>query len=405
MNGTTTQKGNVDLVKQLNGAAVYRLIDQHGPISRIQVADISQLAPASVTKITRQLLERGLIKEVAQQASTGGRRAISMETEVAPFHSVAVRLGRDYVQISLYDLGGKELTSAYHEFHYLYQDELTDGLRHYIEQFIADADHLIDQLIAIGIVLPGLVNPETGVVEYMHNAEVDALALGDIISDHFGVECFIGNDIRGLALAEHYFGASKDCQDSILISVGRGTGAGMIVNGEIFLGYNRNVGEIGHIQIDPLGAQCQCGNFGCLETVASNPAIVRRVNQLLQQGYSSSLTDLDTISIEDICLHANMGDELARQTLIKVGNQLGKAVAITVNLFNPQKIVIAGQITTAQELIFPAIEHNVHNQSLKAFHKDLPIVASQVYRQPTIAAFAMIKRAMLNGVLLQKLLD
>ena len=99
MNGG--QIGNVDLVKQLNSAAVYRLIDQQGPISRIQVADVSQLAPASVTKITRQLLERGLIKEVAQQASTGGRRAISLTTEVEPFHSIAVRIGRDYVQFSL----------------------------------------------------------------------------------------------------------------------------------------------------------------------------------------------------------------------------------------------------------------------------------------------------------------
>ena len=107
----STQKGNVDLVKQLNGAAVYRLIDQQAPISRIQVAEMSQLAPASVTKITRQLLERGLIKEVAQQASTGGRRAISLETEVTPFHSVAVRLGRDYIQISLYDLGAFSLVT------------------------------------------------------------------------------------------------------------------------------------------------------------------------------------------------------------------------------------------------------------------------------------------------------
>ncbi|KUJ00258.1 DNA-binding transcriptional regulator NagC [Vibrio sp. MEBiC08052] len=400
-----TQKGNVDLVKQLNSAAVYRLIDQQGPISRIQVADISQLAPASVTKITRQLLEKGLIKEVAQQASTGGRRAISLETEVLPFHSVAVRLGRDYIQISLYNLGGNEIVSDYHEFQYLHQKELIEGLLHYIRHFIREKQAYIQQLIAIGVVLPGLVNPETGVVEYMHNVDVDELAMGDIIKNHFGVECFIGNDIRGLALAEHYFGSSQDCQDSILISVGRGTGAGMIVNGRIFLGFNRNVGEIGHIQIDPLGAQCQCGNFGCLETVASNPAIVKRVRQFLDQGYQSTLSELEQITINDICDHANQGDELARQTLIKVGDHLGKAVAITVNLFNPQKIVIAGDITMAQTLIFPAIERNVQNQSLKAFYKNLPIVASQVYKQPPIAAFAMIKRAMLNGVLLQKLLE
>ncbi|MGR5233207.1 DNA-binding transcriptional regulator NagC [Vibrio rotiferianus] len=403
MNGG--QIGNVDLVKQLNSAAVYRLIDQQGPISRIQVADVSQLAPASVTKITRQLLERGLIKEVAQQASTGGRRAISLTTEVKPFHSIAVRLGRDYVQFCLYDLGGAALAEDQHELHYTNQADLIAGLVDLLKEFVDRCHDKIDQLIAIGITLPGLVNPTTGVVEYMPNTDIDNLALGEIIREKFNTACFVGNDVRGMALAEHYFGASQDCQDSILVSVHRGTGAGIIVNGQVFLGFNRNVGEIGHIQIDPLGEQCQCGNFGCLETVAANPAIVQRVKKLIAQGYESSLTQLEHINIEDVCTHAINGDELAKQSLVRVGNQLGKAIAITVNLFNPQKIVIAGDITEAEEIVFPAIQRNVENQSLKTFHNELPIVASLIDKQPTMGAFAMIKRAMLNGVLLQKLLE
>ncbi|HFQ5176647.1 TPA: ROK family protein [Vibrio vulnificus] len=402
MNGG--QIGNVDLVKQLNSAAVYRLIDQQGPISRIQVADVSQLAPASVTKITRQLLERGLIKEVAQQASTGGRRAISLTTEVKPFHSVAVRLGRDYVQFCLYDLGGTALAQDQHDFRYTNQSDLQQGLTALLKDFISRSQDKIDQLIAIGITLPGLVNPTTGVVEYMPNTDIDKLALGEIIREKFGIECFVGNDVRGMALAEHYFGASQDCQDSILVSVHRGTGAGIIVNGQVFLGFNRNVGEIGHIQIDPLGEQCQCGNFGCLETVAANPAIIQRVKKLIAQGYESSLAKLDHITIQDVCNHALEGDELAQQSLVRVGNQLGKAIAITINLFNPQKIVIAGDITAAKDIVFPAIQRNVENQSLKTFHNQLPIVASQIDKKPTMGAFAMIKRAMLNGVLLQKLL-
>ncbi len=403
MNGG--QIGNVDLVKQLNSAAVYRLIDQQGPISRIQVADVSQLAPASVTKITRQLLERGLIKEVAQQASTGGRRAISLTTEVEPFHSIAVRLGRDYIQISLYNLGGKELVTEHREFYYTQQSELVDGLMEHIATFIDTQQLLIKQLIAIGVSLPGLVNPETGIVDYMPNISVNSLALSDLIQETFKVPSFVGNDVRGMALAEHYFGASQDCQDSILVSVHRGTGAGIIVNGQVFLGHNHNVGEIGHIQIDPLGEQCQCGNFGCLETVAANPAIIERVKKLIAQGYESSLADVESLNILTICEHANAGDELARQSLVRVGNQLGKAIAITINLFNPQKVIIAGDITHSSDILFPAIQRNVENQSLKTFHYQLPIVASKIDNQPTIGAFAMIKRAMLNGVLLQKLLE
>lgn len=107
----------------------------------------------------------------------------------------------------------------------------------------------------------------------------------------------------------------------------------------------------------------------------------------------------------DICHAANHGDELATQTILRVGNQLGKAIAMTINLFNPQKIVIAGAITHADKILFAAIRNCIKNQSLTTFHKDLPIVASELYDQPTIGAFSMVKRAMLNGVLLQKLLD
>ncbi|WP_064602588.1 DNA-binding transcriptional regulator NagC [Photobacterium sp. J15] len=402
---TGGQIGNVDLVKQLNSAAVYRLIDLQGPISRIQVADVSQLAPASVTKITRQLLERGLIKEVAQQASTGGRRAISLTTESAPFHSIAIRLGRDYIELSLFDLSGKHLAGTAHKFIYTNQQELTDGLLNHIRQFIGENQGVMRELVAFGITLPGLIDPENGIIEYMPHISVDRFPLSEIISEKFGVSCFVGNDIRGLALAEHYFGASQDCVDSILVSVHHGTGAGIIVNGQVFLGHNRNVGEIGHIQIDPLGDKCQCGNFGCLETVAANPAIITHVQKLLDQGYQSSLQELEDVTMPAICEAANKGDELASQALIKVGNQLGKALAMTINLFNPQKIVIAGDITQAKDVVFPAIRRCIETQSLSTFNKDLPIVESELYNQPTIGAFSMIKRAMLNGVLLQRLLE
>lgn len=126
---------------------------------------------------------------------------------------------------------------------------------------------------------------------------------------------------------------------------------------------------------------------------------------LLEKGYASSLSALERITMTDVCHHALAGDELAKQSLIRVGNTLGQAIAITINLFNPQKIVIAGDITIAKEIVFPAIRRNVETQSLTKFHTHLPIVASELEKKPTIGAFAIIKRAMLNGVLLQKLLE
>jgi len=402
--GGQAQIGNVDLVKQLNGAAVYRLIDQQGPISRIQIAEHSQLAPASVTKITRQLIERGLIKEVDQQASTGGRRAISIITETRGFNTIGVRLGRNDATVTLFDLSGKSLA----EEHYPLPERTQETLENALFKAIADFSELhqrkLRELIAISVILPGLVDPKNGIIRYMPHINVSHWPLVANLEKRFNVTSFVGHDIRSLALAEHYFGASRDCAESILVRVHRGTGAGIIANGQIFLGSNGNVGELGHIQVDPLGERCHCGNFGCLETIAANSAIEHRVRHLLTQGYPSSLT-LDDCQIQLICRAANRGDALSSEVIEHVGRHLGKAIAIAINLFNPQKIVIAGEITEADKVLLPAIEGCINTQALKAFRKNLPVVRSEIDHRSAIGAFALVKRAMLNGILLQRLLE
>lgn len=401
--GKQTQIGNIDLVKQLNSAAVYRLIDQQGPISRIRVAEISQLAPASVTKITRQLIERGLIKEVEQQASTGGRRAISIVSEYQGFHTIAIRLGRKDTTVALFDLGGRQLA----EHHYPLPDDnlptLEQALFTAIDQFIVAQQAILQELIAISVILPGLVDPEQGIVRFMpHLGEVHWRLVANL-TQRFDIAAFVGHDIRSLALAEHYFGASCDCLDSILVRIHRGTGAGIIINGNIFLGCHGNVGEIGHIQVDPLGEPCYCGNFGCLETIASNTAIVQRAKKLMSQGYPSSLRVSDC-QISDICQAANQGDPLAEQLIKDVALQLGKVIAISINLFNPQKVVLAGELTAAEAILFPVIQRCIDTQALNDFRRNLPVVRSRLDNRSAIGAFALVKRAMLNGLLLQHLL-
>ncbi|CUU23322.1 ROK family transcriptional regulator [Duffyella gerundensis] len=402
--GGQAQIGNVDLVKQLNSAAVYRLIDRQGPISRIQIAELSQLAPASVTKITRQLIERGLIKEVEQQASTGGRRAISIVTETRGFNTIGVRLGRNDATLTLFDLSGKSLAEEHYPLPQRTQETLENALFDIIAQFKELYQRKLRELIAIAVILPGLVDPDKGVIRYMPHITVSHWPLVANLKKRFSVTSFVGHDIRSLALAEHYFGASRDCADSILVRVHRGTGAGIITNGHIFLGSNGNVGEIGHIQVDPLGERCHCGNFGCLETIAANGAIENRVRHLLQQGYSSSLT-LDNCQMAAICKAANKGDALACEVIGFVGRYLGKAIAIAINLFNPQKVVIAGEITDAGRILLPAVESCINTQVLKAFRKNLPVVRSELDHRSAIGAFALAKRAMLNGLLLQHLLE
>jgi len=199
--GGQAQIGNVDLVKQLNSAAVYRLIDQYGPISRIQIAEQSQLAPASVTKITRQLIERGLIKEVDQQASTGGRRAISIVTETRNFHAIGVRLGRHDATITLFDLSSKVLAEEHYPLPERTQQTLEHALLNAIAQFIDSYQRKLRELIAISVILPGLVDPDSGKIHYMPHIQVENWGLVEALEERFKVTCFVGHDIRSLALA------------------------------------------------------------------------------------------------------------------------------------------------------------------------------------------------------------
>jgi len=402
MNAKTTI-ANIELVKQVNSAVVYRLIDRQGPISRVRIAELSGLAPASVTKITRQLLAFGLIREEAQQASTGGRRAISLVAEHQPFQIVAARLGRGELDICLYDLAGQQLAGKQVPLTEVTQEEVSERLLAELERFIGNQQQRIRQLIAVGLTLPGLVDPFTGEVIYTPHYPLRYLPLAQILRERLHCPAYIGNDTRALALAEHYFGASRDCLDSILISVHGGTGAGIITNGEVFLGQNRNVGEIGHIQVDPLGKPCHCGNFGCLETIASNSAIVARFRELAAAGHPTRLT-LENLTIDEICRAANDGDRLATQVIEEVGTYLGRAIAITINLLNPQKVLIAGEIVAAADILFAAIRRCVVRQSLPSFHESLPIEPAAFQQQPTMGAFALIKRALLDGSLLQYLL-
>ncbi|MCE2570233.1 ROK family protein [Motilimonas eburnea] len=398
------QIANVDLIKQVNSAAVYRLVDLQGPISRVKIAEVSQLAPASVTKITRQLIAHGLIKEVAQQASTGGRRAISLTTEKSKFHFVAAKIGRRLLTLSLYNLAGQELAGLQLPIQVTEQDQLVDFLCQTLGQFIEQHSQPQYQLIAIAVTLSGLVNPQTGVVIYTPRYQMRDCPLAQIIAERFHVPAYVGNDTRAMALAEHYFGASSDCADSILISIHHGTGSGIMSRGQVFLGSNRNVGEIGHIQINPLGKRCHCGNYGCLETVASNEAIIDQVKHYLSEGRSSCLSEQE-IDINSICQAANQGDALAISVLSNVGKYLGQAIAIMINLFNPEKILIAGEVMAAEQVLLPAIKQCVEHQSLPSFHAHLPIIAAKFQKQPTMGGFALVKRALLDGSLLQLIME
>lgn len=396
--------GNAELIKQLNYAIIYRLIVQQAPLSRIQLAEVSQLAPASITKITRQLLKNKLIKEVDAQQSTGGRPAVSIQAKFSYYQTIGVQLSRSHITIELYDLGGRSLMSEVHPLTIFTEQEVQQYLIRLLKQFIENHSKKIKRLVAISVVLPGLIDSQRGIVRYTPHIQVKAWPLAEVLRKEFNVTIYLGNDIQSLALAESYFGSTQDVEDSILIRVHRGVGSGVIVNQQLLTNHNQSACEVGHIQVDALGERCHCGNFGCLENRVVNDAIERRAIQMIEQGYPTKLT-LDACHIANICQCANQGDELAIKLVKDAGENLGRAVAIMVNIFNPQRIVLAGELTKSPQILLSAVNSALNALSLEDLRKNLTINCSSLNDRSAIGAFALIQQALFNGSLLMTLFD
>ncbi|MFM2483935.1 ROK family protein [Celerinatantimonas yamalensis] len=389
---------NIERVKQINTAAVYRLIDQQGPISRVQIAELSQLAAASITKITRQLLSAKLIREVAQQQSTGGRRATSLMSETS-FRFISVRLGRGYLDLAVYDLTGYVYAKQAYQLPAQPESQLLPKLLGLIETFIKT---LNSAPMALALTLSGLVSSGDGIIRYAPYYELSNVPLKTYLNEALKLPIFIGNDTRAMALAEHYFGQATNIDDSVLVSIHTGTSAGIIMNAQVFMHDRRDLAEIGHIQVDPFGEHCHCGHIGCLETICSNPAILRQAHRSLQQGVSSRLIADDPI--EHIYQLAAEGDDLCERLVKHAVQALGKTLASVVNLLNPQVILLSGEICQSGDLLFAELRKVLAQQTLPTFYQQLELRAAHFQNHPTIGGLALIKRAMLDGELLMELI-
>ncbi|MGN2670444.1 ROK family protein [Aliivibrio fischeri] len=399
------QPGHIDHLKQVNAGRVYKLIDQLGPISRIDLSKESNLAPASITKITRELLDAHLIKETqVQEANSRGRPAIGLEVDNEGWQFLSLRLGRGYLTIALHSLGGEQLIEERQLIKEIEQDELLAKLLNEINVFFQKHSKILGRITSIAVSLPGLVISSQGLIIQMPHYNVKNLPLGPKIYESTGLPVFIGNDTRSWALAEKLFGNSKNIDNSILVSIHHGVGAGIIMNGEVLQGRTGNIGEMGHIKINKLGARCHCGNTGCLETVASAKAIRDQVKNLINNGHQTVLKD-QTITIENICLAANQGDVLAKQVITELGHNLGEAIAIMVNLFNPEMILIGGEINLSKDILYPIIMDSIQNQVLPLYAKDTQLVESRFYTQATMPGAALVKQAMCDGSLLMKVVE
>ncbi|HWI60452.1 MAG TPA: ROK family protein [Symbiobacteriaceae bacterium] len=221
------------------------------------------------------------------------------------------------------------------------------------------------QLVGIGLGMPGLIDRERGVSVFSPNTKFENVPVLSEFTE-FGLPVDMDNDVRCHAIGELKFGAGRDCDNFILITLGTGIGSGIIIDGQLYRGPKGVAGEIGHINLEPGGPLCGCGKRGCFEAIASGRNIGRRA---IEAGIAGSSRELFQ--------KAAAGDVKAVQLVDKVAYDLGRGISIYAHLMNPKRVIVGGGVAQAGETLFRPLRKYAEQESMTGVRGTFEIVPAQ----------------------------
>jgi glucokinase len=253
-----------------------------------------------------------------------------------------------------------------------------------INQSIAQARLKNTELIGIGIAAAGILDTRKGIVTTSPNLPGwHNVQLRDVIAARSGLATYLINDASAAALGEHRFGAGRGFDNLLYLTVSTGIGGGIIINGELYSGADGCAGELGHMTIEADGPQCHCGNFGCLEAMASGWAIAKEAVTRINQGEKSSIIELvdsrlENITAETVAAAARGGDRLACDIVAKAANYLGIGLANMVNIFNPELIVIGGGLSKMGNMLLNPAQRVIKERAFRLPAQTVRIVRARL---------------------------
>ncbi|HET7089574.1 MAG TPA: ROK family transcriptional regulator [Anaerolineae bacterium] len=371
------RKGNRDLIKEINRNLVLNLIKSKGPISRVELAKLSGLSPATISGIVADFTASDLVHEMGEGESRGGRRPVLLRLNHRAGFVVGVKLMDNAIASVLTNLDAQVL---YHRvvplkvspLHPTSGDERTSStsgtetpstvgvakesilsaIIQTIEVTIAESEVDRQRVLGIGIGMAGVVDGETGICRYSPFFGWRDVQIAEPIAAHFKLPVYLENDVNTLTIAEQWFGHGHGVDHFAVITTGRGVGTGIVVNGQFYRGAVGGAGELGHITLVEDGPLCDCGKRGCLEALASDPAVISQARLAVAAGKPTILVEAKPLTLETIIAAAEGGDELARQLLADSGQWLGIGIATLANILNPKLVIVSGEGVRAGEWRF-----------------------------------------------------
>jgi N-acetylglucosamine repressor len=355
------QKATRQHTKEHNRNLVLKTIFEHDSISRAEIARITSLTRTTVSDIVADLMAGGLVSEIGVGESIGGKSPILLSLEEDSRYLIGLDLAHNQFRGAIVNLRGKirELVTQ--------PVNSKDG-----EAALALVYDILDRLIrsstvplvGIGIGTPGLVNISEGLVVNAVNLDWVDLPLARLMEERYHLPVSIMNDSQAATMGEYTFGQPRPAESNlIVINARHGIGAGIIIRGQLFHGDGGGAGEIGHVVVVPEGGlPCRCGNYGCLETVASAQALVK----LLQgrfPSYENSTTQSES-SLDVIKEAFIRGDRTVTNAVLETGRYLGTAISNLVGTLNIHNIVLTGDMTCFGEPWLAAIREMITSTTL-----------------------------------------
>jgi predicted NBD/HSP70 family sugar kinase len=320
------------------------------------------------------------VSEVGLAPSSSGRRPILLKVEDDSRQVIGIDLSREDFRGALVNLRGQVNFRC---------DLALDGrdgdaaLALVYDLLDVLIDRATQPILGIGIGAPGLVDAENGILQQSVNLNWRFIPFASLLQKRYQLPVYMANDSQAAALAISTF----DQQGSnelplVVINLGWGVGAGIIIGGKLLHGSPVGAGEIGHISIDPDGDRCACGNYGCLETIASSRAIVRRVRNLVQSRPESAISELvtepDDINMETIFLVLETGNEDVRQVVREAGEALGIAAANLIGVLGSCQILIHGSVARFGQLLLDPITDVMNRRALTSLTRASEVGISSV---------------------------
>jgi predicted NBD/HSP70 family sugar kinase len=346
-------RGNRDLIKAMNRNLILNILRREGELSRTQITEISGLSVGAVSQIINDLIQNAWIFEIGEGDYTGGRRQMRLRLNPTAGYAIGLKLMENRVVGALTNFASNVLLDFESPINFDGSpDTLTVALGAMIDGMIERSGLARDEFFGVGIGLAGVIYPQQGIVHYSPYFGWRDVPLAHMLQTQIGLPVYVENDVNTLTLSEYLFGAGRHQDNFVVVTIGRGIGMGIVINGQLYQGARGGAGELGHIILDLPKAR-RSVDAGSLETLASDPAVLRA----LHNGGGGEPTRNDAPeggggepTLAEVIRVAEAGGDDARAALALSGEYLGVGLATVINILCPRLIIISGEGVAAGSL-------------------------------------------------------